>query len=162
MDPYSIYTKRIAARGELLTHDSDQAVLTLLKVQDFIEEDFETVDIEDSLGQFVNAVAVSKRNIFPVVDKRHRFQGLVSLDDVRKDMFKSELYDKMHVYNFMQSAPDYIYDTDNMQQVMKKFENTGAWNLPVVSAGERKYLGFISKSKIFTEYRSRLQEVSHD
>ncbi len=162
VDPYSIYTKRIAARGELLTHDSDQAVLTLLKVQDFIEEDFETVDIEDSLGQFVNAVAASKRNIFPVVDKRHRFQGLVSLDDVRKDMFKSELYDKMHVYNFMQSAPDYIYDTDNMQQVMKKFENTGAWNLPVVSAGERKYLGFISKSKIFTEYRSRLQEVSHD
>lgn len=161
VDPYSIYTKRIAARGELLTHDSDQAVLTLLKISDFIENDFETVDIEDTLGDFVGAVSVSKRNIFPVVDRRNRFQGLVSLDDVRRDMFKTELYNSAHVFNYMQSAPDYIYDTDSMQDVMAKFERTGAWNLPVVSM-DRKYLGFVSKSKIFTAYRSRLQEVSHD
>lgn len=161
VDPYSIYTKRIAARGELLTHDSDQAVLTLLKVSDFLESDFEAVDIEDTLGEFVNAVSVSNRNIFPVVDRSHRFQGLVSLDDVRRDMFKRELYDTTHVYNFMQSAPDYIYDTDTMQDVMDKFEKTGAWNLPVVDM-DRKYLGFVSKSKIFSAYRSRLQEVSHE
>ncbi len=161
VDPYSIYTKRIAARGELLTHDSDQAVLTLLKVNDFLESDFKTVRIEDTLGDFVKAVSSSKRNIFPVVDSKHRFQGYVSLDDVRKDMFKQELYDTIHVYNLMQSAPEYIYDTDNMQTVMQKFEKTGAWNLPVVSI-DRIYMGFISKSKIFSEYRSRLQEVSHD
>lgn len=161
VDPYSIYTKRIASKGELLTHDSDRAVLTLLKVSDFLENDFKSVNIDATLGSFVNAVAESKRNIFPVVDSRHRFQGYVSLDDVRRDMFKTELYNKLHVYNFMQTAPDYIYDTDSMQEVMEKFERTGAWNLPVVTV-ERKYLGFVSKSKIFSAYRSRLQEVSHD
>lgn len=161
VDPYSIYTKRIAAKGELLTHDSDQAVLTLLKVNDFLESDFKTVKIDDSLGQFVKAVAASKRNIFPVIDSKRRFQGLVALDEVRKDLFKSELYDTVHVFNLMKSAPAYVFDTDSMQEVMDKFESTGAWNLPVVKS-DRTYLGFVSKSKIFTAYRSRLQEVSHD
>lgn len=161
IDPYSIYTKRIAKKGELLTHDSDQAVLTLLKVDDFVEKDFHPVFIDDTLGTFVKAVAESYRNIFPVIDTKHRFQGYVVLDEIRKDMFKTELYDTLHVYNFMQSAPDYVYTTDSMQTVMKKFENTGSWNLPVVDS-DRKYIGFVSKSKIFTVYREKLKDVSHD
>lgn len=160
-DPYSIYTKRIAKRGELLTHDSDQAVLTLLKVKDFVETDFVPVYIDDTLGTFVKAVAESQRNVFPVVDSKNRFQGYVSLDDVRKDMFKSELYDSVHVYNFMKSAAGYVTDEDNMQTVMGKFEKTGSWHLPVVDEN-RKYLGFIAKSRIFNAYRSQLKEVSHD
>lgn len=161
VDPYSIYTKRIAKKGELLTHDSDQAVLTLLKVDDFVEKDFHPVFIDDTLGTFVKAVADSCRNIFPVIDTKHRFQGYVVLDEIRKDMFKTELYDTVHVYNFMQSAPDYVFTTDSMQAVMNKFENTGSWNLPVVDA-DRKYIGFVSKSKIFTVYREKLKDVSHD
>lgn len=161
VDPYSIYTKRIAKKGELLTHDSDQAVLTLLNVSDFVESDFSPVLIDDTLGDFVKVVSESKRNVFPVLDSRNRFQGFVVLDDIRRDMFKTDSYDKLHVYNFMQSAPDYIYEDDSMMTVMDKFEKTGAWNLPVVSK-DRTYIGFVSKSKIFSAYRSRLQEVSHD
>jgi len=161
IDPYSIYTKRIAKKGELLTHDSDQAVLTLLKVSDFIETGFVPVRIDDTLREFVQAVAESNRNIYPVLDKKGRFQGYVSLDDIRRDMFKHELYDSLHVYNFMQSAPDYVTSDDSMQGVMDKFEKTQAWSLPVVTR-DRIYVGFVSKSKIFSAYRSRLQEVSHD
>ena len=161
VDPYSIYTKRIASRGELLTHDSDQAVLTLLKVGDFVENDFLPVLIDRTLGEFVGDIAKSSRNIFPVLDGKKRFQGYVSLEDVRKDMFKTDLYDTMHVYNYMQSAPDYILPEDNMKEVMDKFEKTGAWSLPVVTP-DRMYVGFVSKSRIFSEYRSRLREVSHD
>lgn len=161
IDPYSIYTKRIAKRGELLTHDSDQAVLTLLKMDDFIESDFHPVFIDDTLGTFVSAVADSKRNIFPVLDSRNRFQGFVLLEDIRKDMFKTELYDTLHVYNFMQSAPAYIDENDSMQDVMNKFETTDAWSLPVVGK-DRVYRGFVSKSKIFSAYRTQLREVSHD
>lgn len=161
VDPYSIYTKRIAKKGELLTHDSDQAVLTLLNVSDFVESDFNPVLIDDTLGDFVKVVSESKRNVFPVLDGKNRFQGFVVLDDIRRDMFKAEFYDKLHVYNFMQSAPDYIYIDDSMMTVMDKFEKTGAWNLPAVSK-DRTYIGFVSKSKIFSAYRSRLQEVSHD
>ena len=161
VEPYSIYTKRIAKRGELLTHDSDQAVLTLLKTSDLIESDFISVRIDASLGELVEVVATSKRNIFPVVDDRNHFHGYVSLEDIRQDMFHPERYDKMHVYNFMSSAPAYVYIDEKMDSVMNKFEKTQAWNLPVVDH-DRSYIGFVSKSKIFSAYRDQLKQVSHD
>ena len=161
VEQYSIYTKRIAKRGELLTHDSDQAVLTLLKTGDLIESDFTAVKIDDTLGDLVDVVSKSSRNIFPVVDSRKHFQGYVSLEDIRTDMFKKDLYDKLHVYNFMRSTPEYVYIDEKMDTVMAKFEKTGAWNLPVVDK-DRTYLGFVSKSKIFSAYRDQLKQVSHD
>ena len=161
VEPYSIYTKRIAKKGELLTHDSDQAVLTLLRTSDLIESDFTTVKIDATLGELVDAISASTRNIFPVIDSKNHFQGYVSLEDVRRDMFKKELYDKMHVYNYMKSSPAYVIADEKMDSVMKKFEKTDAWNLPVVDS-ERTYLGFVSKSKIFSAYRDRLKQVSHD
>ncbi|MGN0190504.1 MAG: chloride channel protein, partial [Candidatus Cryptobacteroides sp.] len=160
-EPYSIYTKRIAKRGELLTHDSDQAVLTLLKVNDLIEKDFNTVHIDDTFGQLLDTVAESKRNIFPVVDNSGKFQGYVKLDDIRPDMFNTSLYATKHVFNYMRSSHTYVYVDERMESVMAKFEKTGAWNLPVVTE-DRKYVGYVSKSKIFSAYRSQLKEVSHE
>ena len=160
-EKYSIYTKRIASKGELLTHDSDHSVLTLLKTSDLIENDFSPVSIDDDLGALVEVVAHSGRNIFPVLDSRNRFQGYVSLEDIRKDMFRTEEYDKMHVFNFMYSAPEYVYEGEAMESVMDKFEKTGAWNLPVVKA-DRTYLGFVSKSKIFSAYRNQLKVLSQE
>ena len=161
IEPYSIYTKRIAKKGELLTHDSDQAVLTLLKVGDVVETDFSTVKIDATMRELVNVVSKSTRNIFPVIDSRNHFQGLVYLEDIRRDMFKTELYDTQHVYNYMKSAPVYVYVNEKMDSVMKKFETTGAWNLPVIEE-DRTYVGFVSKSKIFSSYREQLKQVSHD
>ncbi len=162
VEKYSIYTKRIAQRGELLTHDSDQAVLTLLKVGDVIETDFSTVRIDDTLGQLVEVVSESSRNVFPVVDSKGRFQGYVSLEDIRKDMFRASEYSTLHVFNFMRSADAYVYDDEPMDSVMRKFETTSAWNLPVVRRSDRAYIGFVSKSKIFSAYRDELKMFSQD
>lgn len=161
VEKYSIYTKRIAQRGELLTHDSDQAVLTLLKVSDVIETDFSTVKIDDTLGRLVEVISESTRNIFPVLDSVDRFQGFVSLEDIRKDMFRTDEYETLHVFNFMRSAEEYVYEDEKMDSVMKKFEVTSAWNLPVVRR-DRTYVGFVSKSKIFSAYRDELKVVSQD
>ena len=161
VEPYSIYTKRIAKKGELLTHDSDQAVLTLLKTNELIEDDFTTVKIDATMRELVEAVSKSKRNIFPVVDSRNHFQGYVSLEDIRRDMFKYDQYDVLHVFNFMKSAPAYVYVGEKMDSFMIKFEQTEAWNLPVVK-DDRTYVGFVSKSKIFSSYREQLKQVSHD
>ena len=160
-EQYSIYTKRTAHTGELLTHDSDQAVLTLLKMDDLIEKDFSPVSIDASLGDFVQTISTSGRNIFPVLDSGGHFQGYVSLEDVRSDMFRQELYASQHVYNYMHSAPEYVYEGESMDVVMHKFEKTDAWNLPVVKK-DRTYLGFVSKSKIFSAYRDELKELSQD
>ena len=158
---YSIYTKRIAQTGELLTHDSDQAVLTLLKTEDLVETDFTPVRIDDTLGDLVNAVAVSSRNIFPVLDSKKRFQGFVDLSDIRRDMFRNDLYDTARVYNYMRSSSEYVFPDEPMESVMRKFGKTGAWNLPVVDR-ERRYIGFLSRSKIFNAYREELRDFSQD
>ena len=160
-EKYSIYTKRIAASGELLTHDSDQAVLTLLRTGDLVEKDFTPVRIDATLGELVEAVSVSQRNIFPVLDAHKRFQGFVALSDIRQDMFRTDLYATRYVYNYMQAAREYVFPDEAMDSVMRKFEKSGAWNLPVVGK-DRTYLGFVSKSKIFNAYREELKDLSHD
>ncbi len=157
----SIYTKRIANTGELITHNSDKAVLTLLKTSDLVEKDFYTIDIEDSLGHLVNIISKSHRNIFPVIDKHSYFHGYISLEDVRNDMFSVDLYNTKHVYNYMKTSSTYVYEDERMELVMKKFEQTQAWNLPVVRR-DRTYVGFVSKSKIFSAYRNELKVISQD
>ena len=160
-EPYSIYTKRIAKEGALLTHDSDQAVLTLLKTDDLIETDFSKVGLDDTLRELVQVIAHSKRNLFPVVDRNNVIQGILLLDDVREVMFDTSRYDNEYVYTYMKEAPEFVYHNESMESVMNKFEYTGAWNLPVVEE-DMTYLGFVSKSKIFSAYREQLQQVSHD
>ena len=158
---YSIYTKRIAASGELITHEADQAVLTLMKTEGLVETDFRPVRIDATLGELVEVVARSERNIFPVLDSKKHFQGYVSLADIRQDMFQTDLYSQRHVYNYMKTAPEYVHPDEPMDSVMRKFEKTGAWNLPVV-ASDRSYRGFLSKSKIFNAYRQELKDFSQD
>ena len=158
---YSIYTKRIAAQGALLTHDNDQAVLTLLRTADLVERDFTPVRYDATLGDLVHLISTSRRNLFPVLDAQGRFQGVVTLDDVRSMMFDRSHYETVKVYNVMKSAPAFVYMDEKMDSVMNKFESTQAWNLPVLD-DENKYLGFVSKSKIFSSYRDQLKAVSDE
>ena len=158
---YSIYTKRIAKQGDLLTHDSDKAVLTLLNTANLVENDFIPVKVGDKLGTLVKAISNSRRNLFPVLNDLGELQGVVYLDDLRQIMFNREMYDTAFVYNFMKPFPETVSVDEKMESVMKKFEVTDAWNLPVLDSNGL-YLGFVSKSKIFSAYRERLHQVSHD
>lgn len=159
-EPYSIYTMRLAKRGELITHHKDKAVLTLLKIDNVIETDFLTVRPEMSLKDMVDTIAKSSRNLFPVVDADGMLKGVVVLDEIRNIMFRPDLYRKMYVSKFMSIPPARIDTTMSMDRVMKIFDDTGAWNLPVVHDG--RYVGFVSKSKIFTSYRRVLRHFCED
>ena len=160
-EPHSIYSMRLAKKGELLTHHKDKAVLTLMKVENVVEKDFVAVHPEMDLAELVKAISASHRNIFPVTDNEGKLIGIVLLDDIRNIMFRQELYHRFTVGKLMTSAPARLYDTDSMEQVMRTFDDTKAWNLPVVD-GEGKYLGFVSKSKIFNSYRQVLVHFSED
>ncbi len=159
-EPYSIYTMRLAQRGELLTHHKDKAVLTLLKMDSVIEKDFAIVNPEMSLKEMVDVISKSNRNLFPVVNNNNELLGIVLLDEIRNIMFRPDLYRKMYVRRFMSMPPARVEVGDSMENVMKKFDRTGAWNLPVVENG--KYVGFVSKSKIFNSYRRVLRHYSED
>ncbi|HBC21402.1 MAG TPA: chloride channel protein [Porphyromonadaceae bacterium] len=159
-EPYSIYTMRLAKHGDLLTHHKDKAVLTMLNVDELIERDFKSVTPDMTLKQVVDTIATSTRNLFPVVDAENNLVGVVLLDDIRNIMFRPDLYKKMHVRRFMSMPPDRIDIHDSMENVMRIFDKTNAWNLPVVDG--TKYVGFVSKSKIFNSYRKLLRHYSDD
>ena len=159
-EPYSIYTMRLAKQGDLLTHEKDKAVLTLLKIDNVIEKDFKTVSPKMNLKEVVDIIATSNRNLFPVTDDNGMLVGLVLLDDIRNIMFRPDLYKKMHVTRFMTMPPEVIDISMPMEEVMRVFDKTNAWNLPVVDQG--KYVGFVSKSKIFNSYRRVLRHYCDD
>ncbi|MHA6278763.1 chloride channel protein [Salinimicrobium sp. CAU 1759] len=158
--PHSVYTMDLASRGELITHNKDQAVLTLLNINQVIEKNFVPLNINMNLGDVIKeGVVKSSRNIFPVLDDDKGFRGIILLDDLRPIMFQQNLYDEVKVSEIMQSAPEIIYlDRDRMSDVMNKFQQSTAWNLPVVK--DDKYVGFVSKSKLLTAYRQKLIEVT--
>ncbi len=159
-EPYSIYTMRLAKRGELLTHHKDKAVLTLLKVNNVIETDFLPVYPDMTLKDMVDTIAKSKRNLFPVINEKRKLVGVVLLDEIRNIMFRPDLYRRMRVSTFMSMPPAKIEVNQSMDSVMKTFDDTGAWNLPVVDNGT--YVGFVSKSKIFNSYRRVLRHYCDD
>jgi CIC family chloride channel protein len=159
-EPHSIYTKRLAQRGELITHHKDKAVLTLMKLNKVLEVDFSAIKPKTTLGELVKIISTSKRNIFPVVDGGGHLLGIVTLNDIREIMFNSDMYNEITVEELMILPPAFIQHDDMMDQVMQKFEKTGAWNLPVVNDG--RYLGFVSKSKIFSVYRRVLVHFSDE
>ncbi|CAG0992801.1 H(+)/Cl(-) exchange transporter ClcA [Flavobacteriales bacterium] len=157
-EPHSIYTKHLAKRGELITHNKDQAVLTLMNVRSEIETDFLPVKVSDSLGDLIKTISRSKRNIFPVLDNE-KLVGIIQLDDVRDIMFNPDNYNKYWVENLMTFPPAIVYSDENMEQVMQKFQETEAWSLPVVENG--RYIGFVSKAKLFNAYRRVLKDFSN-
>ena len=141
-EPYSIYTMRLAKQGQLLTHHKDKAVLTLLKINNVIETDFLPVYPEMTLKEMVDVIAKSNRNLFPVINEKKELVGVVLLDDIRNIMFRPELYRRMRVSTFMSAPAGRIEVGESMDKVMKTFDDTGAWNLPVVENGI--YVGFVS------------------
>ena len=160
-EPHSIYSMRLAQKGELLTHNKDKSVLTLMDIESVVETDFQKVHPEQDLGEMVKVISMAKRNMFPVVDARGVLLGIVILDDIRHIMFRQELYHRFTVGRFMVVPPARINMDDSREEVMRKFDKTKAWNLPVVDE-DGKYKGFLSKSRILNTYRQTLVDFSED
>jgi CIC family chloride channel protein len=159
-EKHSIYHVQLAERGELITHDKDKAVLMRMDLKKEIETDLQKVKPTDTLGDLIKIISKSKRNIFPVVDEYNILEGVVSLDDVREIMFQQELYDTTTMKDVMTIPPSYIDKKESIETVMETFRKTGAWNLPVLDNGY--YVGFISKSRIYSTYRELLIEFSEE
>lgn len=159
-EPHSIYTKRLAKRGELLTHHKDKMVLSQMKISTLIERDQLTVSPDHTLGELVKIIANTKRNIIPVLDTNEMLLGMVPLDNIRQIMFNQEMYESTEVRSLMVLPPTYISSREAISKVMQKFEESGEWSLPVIDDG--KYKGYILKTKLFSAYRNKMVEFSDD
>jgi CIC family chloride channel protein len=159
-EPHSLYAKRLAQRGELMTHDKDKAMLSLMKISSLLETNFQTIDLNATLGDFVKVVPLSQRNVFPVVDNEENFYGVIFINDIRNIIFEREIYNSTYIRDLM-FMPEPIVDPDeSMEDVAKKFSESENYNLPVIKNG--KYLGFVSRAQVFSTYRKLLKEFSEE
>ncbi len=158
--PHSLYTKKLAEKGQLITHHKDKAVLTLLNVENVLETSFDKVSPDQTLGELVRVIARASRNIFPVTDDQNYFLGLIRLDDVREIMFDRSKYDTLKVSDLMIQPRATVHPEDSMDTVMQKFRDSGLWNMAVVDNGI--YRGFVSRANVFNIYRKKLLEVSEE
>lgn len=159
-EPYSLYSKKLALRGELITHDKDKAVLLRMKADKLIETNFLTTSPEATLGDLVHLISRSTRNLFPVVDHENNFLGMVFLDHIREIMFRPELYEQVKVKELM-FTPDVTVDiNESMEQIARKFQLSDKYNLVVLENG--KYRGFISRARVFSEYRKMLKDFTFE
>ncbi|WP_439183733.1 chloride channel protein [Carboxylicivirga taeanensis] len=153
---HSVYTHQLAQRRELITHDKDQAVLTMMEIKNLIENDFAKIQPDANLGDLVKVVSEAHRNLFPVVDENGQLHGMIKMDDIRKIIFKPELYTTTFVKDLMYMPEYYISPDDSMEDLVEIFRKSGRFNIAVIDKG--KYLGFISRANAFTAYRNQLKQ----
>jgi CIC family chloride channel protein len=159
-EPHSIYTKRLAELGELITHDKDKAVLSRLSIEKLIEKNFITTSPDITLREFVKLVAKSQRNVFPVIDEENNFLGVIFINEIRHIIFEQDQYDTVYIRNLMY-MPDTLVDKNaTMEEVAQKFAETSHYNLPVIKDG--KYIGFVSRANVFSAYRKLVKDFSND
>ncbi len=156
----SVYTVQLAKRGELMTHHKDRNILLMMKISDLIETNFITVRSDQTLRDLVQVITNSSRNIYPVVDEQNYLKGIVKLDDIRHIMFNQEMYDITKISDLMITPEWTIETTDQMEEVARQFSESGRYNIPVLQNG--KYLGFVSRARVFSSYREMLKHFSDD
>ncbi len=155
LEPHSMDTKNIAEKGEMLSSDRDKNVLSSMNINDFIDNQYPSLLPTMTLGDLVDIVSHSTKNCFPVLNQNNEFLGLIWLDDIREIIFKFEIYDAVFVNELMVKPKIVLSNEYSMEVVMKKFDESGLWLIPVVD--QLKFSGFISKSSVFSDYRNKLK-----
>jgi len=159
-EPHSIYTKRLAEMGELVTHHKDKAAMHYMNTKELIETDFEILSPELNLGQMTYFIARSKRDLFPVVDEDGQMLGMIKMNDIRNLMFDQDLYEKIYVRDLMYMPEFFISPNDTIEVIAEKFKSCGRYNLAVLDEG--KYIGFISRARVFSAYRDTMADLSYE
>ncbi|MCQ2296867.1 MAG: chloride channel protein [Bacteroidales bacterium] len=162
-EKHSIYARKLAEQGDLMTHNKDASAWHLMDLQKLIETNFVCVKENGTLRDIVEAIKRSKRNLFPVVDDEGHFLGLIVMDDIRKTIFKTELYDKLTVHELMMTFKDddIVHSSESLSDVVNKFQLSNRYNLIVVD-DDGHYLGFLSRANTFSAYRRFISETSED
>ncbi len=156
----TIYTRELAQRGELITHDKDDAAMTLMNLERLILTDFKTFFPEQLLRDVESVLEQTDQLIYPVIDKYGNLLGQVTIDDLRPVLFKPEVFSEAKIADILSTPPEVISINDNIQEVMKKFEDTEAWKLPVVD--HTTYVGVISRTQLLAAYREEIRSSNFE
>jgi chloride channel protein, CIC family len=153
--PLSMEGQHLSSKLKLSVEDRDKYLLSKLDLTDLIETTFLSIKPDEKLADLVQTISRSRRNTFPVVNEDGTLAGIIHLDNVRETIFRHELYNKVMVKELMTPPESTISPNDSLHTVLKKFDETNQWNLPILDKG-RRYMGFLSKASILTKYRNEL------
>ncbi|MBK9659871.1 MAG: chloride channel protein [Chitinophagaceae bacterium] len=154
-EPFSMDTKKLALEGQIFTHKREKNILTSIRLEEMLHEKYESISMDKKLKDLIEIVKRSEKNIFAVVDSKGRFAGIIELNDIKQRLFQSEQFDKVYIRSIMKKPPGVLRVNEDMHSVMEKFDITQSWYLPVLDK-DRKFAGFISKTKLFNKYREIL------
>ncbi len=160
-EKHSIYTRKLAEKGELKTHNKDKFAMRQLNIDKLLDTDILTIPVKSSLRDYTSYIAKSKRNLFVVLDEYDSFAGLLVMDQHRDILFNQELYDLVRVKDLMIQPDVFVYDTDKGEEIVQKFQKTNNYNLPVITK-DKKYIGFLSKATVFSAYKNVIASESED
>ena len=160
-EKYSVYTRPLAEKGNLKTHNKDRFALKKLQWQKILDTNISTIPAHSTLRTYTDAIAHCRRNLFVVVKDGNIFSGLLVMDDHREVIFKPELYDLVRVEDLMIEPEEFIYEDETAEEVLAKFNKTGNFNMPVITR-DRQYLGFLSKARFLAEYQQFIADDSED
>ncbi|MEP7108203.1 MAG: chloride channel protein [Ferruginibacter sp.] len=154
-EPFSMDTKKLAMEGQIFTHKKEKNILTSIILEDMLQDNYESIQPDKKLKDLIELIKRSEKNIFAVVDGRERFTGIIELNDIKQKLFQPDQFDKISIKSMMKKPPAILYADQDMHSVMEKFDVTQSWYLPVLNK-EKKFIGFISKTKLFNKYREIL------
>ncbi len=154
-EPYSMETKRLAMGGEIFTHKKEKNILTSIRLEEMLQDSYNILNVDQTLGELVEQIKRSEKNIFAVNDMKGRFAGIIELNDIKQQLFQPERFDSVRLHSLVKKPATTLYDDQDMHSVMSAFDITQSWYLPVLTK-EKKFVGFISKSKLFSKYREIL------
>lgn len=158
-EPYSMETKQLAIKGEIFTHKKEQNILSTIALEEMIDESYENISINTTVGTIRKILEESTKTVFAVHDEESLFVGILELNDLKKLILREGIEQGTSISSLVKHPAEIIYYKDSMPDVMKKLDSTNSWHLPVLNA-ENKFVGFVSKSKLFDRYRSSLSENS--
>lgn len=154
-EPYSMETKKLALEGQIFTHKKERNILTSIILGDILQENYESIQPDKKLKDLIELIKRSEKNIFAVVDSKERFIGIIELNDIKQKLFQPDYYDKISIKSIMKKPAAILNAGQDMHTVMEKFDVTQSWYLPVLGEN-KKFTGFISKTKLFNKYREIL------
>lgn len=154
-DPFSMEIRKLAKEGQIFTHKKEKNILTSIQLSEMLQDKYESISIDKTLRDLVDIIKKSERNIFAVHDSKQRFAGIIELNDIKQLLFQPEIFDKTSIKKLLKKPADVLSEDQDMHIVMEKFDITQSWYLPVLDK-DKKFIGFISKSKLFNKYREIL------
>ncbi len=154
-EPYYMEIKQLAKEGQVFTYKKEKNILVSIRLSEMLQDKYDTISIDKKLRDLVELIKRSEKNIFAVHDEKDRFAGIIELNDIKQQLFRPDRFDVIYIKSLLKKPADILYENDDMYTVMEKFDITQSWYLPVLST-EKKFIGFISKTKVFNKYREIL------